>query len=376
MSENIKLLDSGTYGCVISPPISDEKSIIEEFIPYKNKDDNDVAKLYKNGLTSFQKELIQFTKIRRIDPNNIFTPKLKGALKINNMFINSNIETCLNNKIIYELILENAGQKINTNFKISYPQFLLLFKEFLEGMIKMQNGNLVHRDIKPANVLYNGRRLKLIDFGLMCEKEDVYNIKKSVSVLSYKYPFYPPEFYVAFIFIMNIKNEENSKDFVENIDNIYDMIERSEYFIFMNRYLQGENFNKFKLGIKDFLSDIKKSYTKYSDLFNGDLALKADIYPLSFVLSSLNKNIIFDNQTQKNFINLLFRSCIESNPLKRVSLQDLYEIVKEELNKALSIIRSKKSENIKGGGVIKKLTIDRIPRKYKIYYSLPQFYTF
>ena len=119
MSENIKLLDSGTYGCVISPPISDEKSIIEEFIPYKNKDDNDVAKLYKNGLTSFQKELIQFTKIRRIDPNNIFTPKLKGALKINNMFINSNIETCLNNKIIYELILENAGQKINTTFKIA-----------------------------------------------------------------------------------------------------------------------------------------------------------------------------------------------------------------------------------------------------------------
>lgn len=373
MSENIKLIDSGSYGCVISPPISNKESIIEEFIPYNNKDDNDVAKLYKRGLQSFQKELAQFIKIRNIDPNSLFTPKFKGALKINNnMFINSNIESCLDNKIIYELILENAGQKINTTFKISYPQFLLLFKEFLEGMIKMQNGNLVHRDIKPANVLYNGRRLKLIDFGLMCEKEDVYNIKKSVSVLSFKYPFYPPEFYVAFIFIMNIKNEENSKDFVENIDNIYDMIERSEYFIFMNRYLQGENFNKFKLGIKDFLSDIKKSYTKYSDLFNGDLALKADIYPLSFVISSLNKNINFNNQTQKNFINLLFRSCIESNPFKRVSLQNLYELVKEELNRILSMLKLSKSGGVITSKKIKKLQCDNIPRKI-LYYSPPRF---
>jgi len=374
MSENIKLLDSGTYGCVISPPISDEKSIIEEYISYKNKDDNDVAKLYKKGVDSFQKELQQFVIIRKIDPNSKFTPKLKGALKINDKELTeSNIISCLNNnKLIYQIILENAGEKINTKFKISYQQFLLIFKEFLEGMIKMQKEGLVHRDIKPANVLFNGRRLNLIDFGMMCNKEDVYS-KKSMSILSFKYPFYPPEFYVAYIFRMNINNDNDNIEFTENIDNVYGMMVRSQYFAFINKYIKGEDFNKFKLGIKDFLSDIKKSYTKYSDIFNSDLALKSDIYPLSFIISALNKNITFNEHSQKHFIDLLFRSCFEPNPLKRVTLEDLYELVKDEfIRKVTSVLTAAKSkESTLTGGTNKKLACDRISRKVEIFSISP-----
>ena len=46
-NNNITLLGSGTYGCVITRPISNKNYIIKEYIPYRDIDDSDIGKIYK-----------------------------------------------------------------------------------------------------------------------------------------------------------------------------------------------------------------------------------------------------------------------------------------------------------------------------------------
>ena len=36
----------------------------------------------------------------------------------------------------------------------------------LKGIEYLHNKNIIHRDLKPDNILFNGKEVKIIDFGL------------------------------------------------------------------------------------------------------------------------------------------------------------------------------------------------------------------
>lgn len=325
--KDIILLDKGTYGCVVNPPLYNNKYVLKKIIPYNNVENKDIGKIYIHGSREFKKELKILKMIKDIDPKSKFTVKLKGALiiKANNIAKNKELIQCLKIKnltdknMLYVIIQENGGKKINSNYKISFKTFLKLFRTFLEGMKLLQKHKMIHRDIKPANVLINDKKINLIDFGLLTKSTRVYNSSNKY-ILAYKYPFYPPEFYIASI-LLSSKNNIKSE-----LDNIIDIMNKNNYFdqTFLTSELKAIYIN----GVKNFIQTIKdKKFTKYNQIFNGNLALKTDIFSLAYIIKALNDRIVFSNNKEKEFLNDIYMLCIDCNPYTRTNVKNLYKII-------------------------------------------------
>lgn len=319
---DIELVDSGTYGCVMTPAIIESKYIVGSDVSYEDRANNDISKIYKSGYKHYKKELEILQFVKKIDPLNKFTTKLKAAQHISSRVFDdkdSEMNYCLSHrkqKTYYQIILENGGNKLTDKYQLSYRKFVELFKPFLKGLIVLHKNNIVHRDIKPANVLIKKTKISLIDFGLSCSAKDVYNAK-SMHVLSYHYPWYPPEFYIAGILLHN----------TPPLDSILSIMHQEGYFAhsFMTPSLK----YIYEYGISKFIASIKTfGYTKFTEIFTPELAMKADVFPIAHLLSALSQNIIFDNSEQKIFIESLYNRCIDCNPYTRISLKDLYDAIK------------------------------------------------
>lgn len=320
---DMELIDSGTYGCVMMPPITEKKYIIKNDIQYEDRENDDISKLYKGGYKEYLKELQILKFIQKIDPSNKFTTKLKGAQHLSSdAFDNKDTEVnyCLGNKkqgIYYQIILENGGKKLTDKYQLSYKKFLELFKQFLKGIIKLHKNKIVHRDIKPANVLIKKTKISLIDFGLSCRSKDVY-IEKYNHILSYHYPWYPPEFYIASILLRGYP--------LNSAESILNIMRHEGYFA--HSYMPISLQNIYEEGISNFIANIKQNgITKFDDIFTPEIALKADIFPIAHLLSALNKNIIYKNSKQKAFVENLYNRCIDCNPYTRISAEELYNAI-------------------------------------------------
>lgn len=368
------LIDSGTYGCVINPPVSHSDNISMVLIPYKNEKTNDIAKLYKDGVEEFQSELEILEKVKSIDPNNEFTTELKGAMILNRDTIRDpELVSCLTKKnknksrFYHQIILENGGVRIDKEYSLSYVDFIFKFEVFLKGMLKIQSRNLVHLDIKPANVLISSEKISLIDFGLMTKTRELFT-EDNTHILGYlEYPYYPPEFYIAYMII------KYGKIVPVKLDKLF-----SQSFLTDSQPLK----MKYKRGVQEFMNEMKKTKPKeiLTKFFTPELALKSDVFSLAYILVAFNKKINFTNQTDKDFIDLLYNKCIEPNPFKRISLKDLYELVVTERSKlspytsadtfrtaksassSIVSISSSSPESVVGGKM-KRTECDKVPVK-------------
>jgi len=337
------MIDSGTFGCVIQPPISDSAEIRDTIIPYTIRANNDIGKIfkseryeYKNCKEACNRELKILLEVDKIDPNAIFTTKLKGVLEISGAAFEThqdikkciNIKTKLADKKFFQIILENGGSSLqNPKITIAYKKFLELFKQFLEGMLIFQSHKKIHRDIKPANVLISPTKISLIDFSITCDVSDVYTYKGE-PYLKTMYPFYPPEFYVLsqFVIYMHAHNDNpNSFNYyMKNlIKKVYATMETEKYF--EQPHIQ-KDLNRYQKGIKKFIATIK-DMQNIQELLTEDFVFKADVFPLSFILSSLNNIIQYDTQNQKKFVEKLETLCSEPNPFNRPTIQQLYDSV-------------------------------------------------
>ena len=205
-------------------------------------------------------------------------------------------------------------------YQLSYKKFLQLFKPFLKGLIKLHSNGIIHRDIKPANVLIKKTKISLIDFGLSCRANDVYKAKHN-HVLSYHYPWYPPEFYIAYILLRGYP--------LNSAESILNIMRHEGYFT--HSYMPISLQNIYEEGISNFIGSIKHiGITNFDDIFTPELALKADIFPIAHLISALNKNIIYKNSKQQAFVQYLYNRCIDCNPYTRISAQELYDTIKHE----------------------------------------------
>lgn len=360
-----KLLDSGTYGCVINPPLYKNKIVKKIIIPYKNKKNSDIAKIYKNGKEDFSDEIELIEKIQIIDPKNKFTTKLKGAMVIfGDEIKDDTIQNCLRkdnsfdtydskdsssphmNDTYYTLILENGGVRTDKVYSLTYHEFLSKFKIFLSGMLKLQENDLVHLDIKPANVLISDKKINLIDFGLMTNFDSLFTQDNS-HILKYAnvYPYYPPEFYLAYLYLKGIPKFVNKQDILEwwsGEDNHNEI----------NKYFESKMVNKnanlkqtYTNGVKELFNIIKNKIENdiidVSEIFSKDMARKTDVFSISYIIAALNKNITFSSDSSERnkeqaFIDDIYQKCFEINPFQRISMQELYEEVANELKSKTS----------------------------------------
>lgn len=352
--DKIKLIGKGTYGCIVSPPISSETQIIQIDLPYTNHARDDIGKFFKDvdgdGLYAYNDELDMYKMINDIDNDNTFTPRLKGALQVNPRKIqNNDFYNCMMfNKSnppkippqVYEIILENSGvpcDKIYGN--ITFDKFLTYLKPLIHGFLILQHNGYVHRDVKPDNLLYKTGKFTLIDYGLMCNTNELYHIK-NYSILGSVYTPYPPEFLIAFI-ILDVKksgkyNIDSNYGFCSILEHM--ITEMDDFGLFNTDYMHEKHplvtdFKNFTDGIKEFCDAIllqtKVSSLKYEDVFNHILALKADVYSLANIFSVVEKNILFKNDNQKKLFHKMVSYCGQYNPNKRISMTQLLEMIDE-----------------------------------------------
>ena len=331
----LELIDSGTAGCVITPSIIEQIYIIHTDIEYENPDNNDIAKIYKSGYDDYKMELDVLKFVQKIDPQHIFTTQLKAANHLSSdVFLyhsNDRVRSCLGNlplSTYYQIVLDNGGKKLSTSYELTFKKFLHLFETFMQGLVLMQQHNIVHRDMKPANVLIKRDKISLIDFGLACLASDVYKSKNDY-ILSYHYPWYPPEFYVAHTIMEYMKDGYHIPEIVHNSNTILEYMTDDDYF--EQSYMTSTYKEMYKRGIQMFLTTIKQQgYTEYKQIFTTEMALKADVFPIGHLLIALDKNIIYDNGNQQTFVEQLRDRCLDCNPYTRISMQEIHDAVKKQ----------------------------------------------
>jgi serine/threonine protein kinase len=346
-----KILGVGSYSIVITPTIS---SHITEVKKYENPQKDDVCKIFKTDedcLEDFNDEILILNKISSIPNYTDFTVEYKGASifnisqishdnKILKHIMKDNYYSLYQRmfsstyKKLYQITFEYGGICINQlNDKIDFKLFIEVMLQLYKGILILHQNDIVHRDLKPTNILFHEKKIKIIDFGLACHVDEVYDYKKSNFLLDCNYPFNPPEFYMASHLLKNQHkyiDKNSSFDFEKCLEDTFSIF-RADNESF-KQYYTLHSFESLDISIysyifafKEILKEIKeKNYQNINEIFTRDLVYKADIFSSSFIIKSLKKRIIFQNNDQIEFHETLYKMTHNLNPFQR---SDIYHIL-------------------------------------------------
>ena len=332
-----QIIGSGNYSVVLRPEIQEVSKI---YLEYSDKDESDIVKVFKSGNKDvFAKELTFLLKIKNIPCYTSFTVPIKGASKFDiaelkyfdtNLLSKLDVLSHNHDKELYQIIFGYGGIELTKiTYNIKFMNFLMYVRGLLLGIQKLQEENIVHRDIKPSNVLITEYQMNLIDYGLACDVKECYGNDDADFVLSYMYMYHPPEFYIAHLLHESMKTNE---DFSACLDitfqnmTTYSQELKIYYEEHYYRYHNLEVYNIFsyRQAFKEFYEQIKnKSINSFQELFTDEMAFKADVYSVSYILKTLKKHIIFDNVFQRQIFNTLYEMMFELNPFKRASVSEL-----------------------------------------------------
>lgn len=359
----IKLLGSGSYGCVINKAIKNKPyncnyvaDVTKKQFKEDEKKNKHISKIFAET-ESYCDELVIITKIlykyhymfNSIDlfkelstipkkcssyliaknlniygdyeKKNIIINKLKTFFKEHKKthdYSEESITECLVEKIpydinelkIHEIIYEYGGLSLEHVVMNDYDfiKALIIFCKSLETLHQLK---FVHRDIKQQNILYNNEtnKLSLIDFGLCITADDLYTDKEQWWHDG-SYFVSAPEYCIT---------EKNNK--YKNLDIIYETFYKNEEFYNKKKKEYDEFFSKYShiTDIKDIPDEIKS------------ISYKGDIYSLGItLLICYNDNNIKITHPNKELIETKLFNLIENmlitNPIDRY---DLYHVMKD-----------------------------------------------
>jgi serine/threonine protein kinase len=177
------VIGQGSYGCVHKPSLHCRSS--GEVVPdYRNK----VSKtVYKEEADD---EIKTYSLIHAADPEEEYHlgVPFKCALEDSDWNRRS-LSKCRNNGIPLHdmrlLVMKNGGENLKTYadkvhlWPVSKENtekcklFLLETIRLIKGLIHFKNHNVVLNDVKPQNIVFDGKRLNFIDFGMSYTKSDM-----------------------------------------------------------------------------------------------------------------------------------------------------------------------------------------------------------
>lgn len=357
-----KMIGKGGYSKVITPPIYCTHQQKHFFLISSNVvNNNDVGKVFIGTDTKydFEEEVRILEKIKQIphytdftveikdacilDKNDLEIDKIKSLEKLSVIHKKSFYERVIDNMYccnnIYQIIFENGGCCLNKiEGSIGYNKCMDMIKTLLIGIQALHNNNIIHRDIKPTNILYNGNKFSIIDFGLSCTIEEVYDYDSSGYLLEYGYPFHPPEFYIIYLLY----------NYYYQILSFDECLSKAQYELttetkLLNKYYE-THYNMYKLLPKqyttvDYINEFKnifddihaKQFNKIEDIYHSrEFVVKADVFSISLVLYNLKKKISFDTVENEKKYDALCEMSSVFNPFRRCSIQDLLNIIDAE----------------------------------------------
>jgi len=307
MSNDSKLIASGSYGCVVLPPITSNISEIKK--RYTNKEKDDIGKVFKFGINGRKEAITEFKRYKDSVENilnyNKIVPKIKGYYiisKIDNISINKciNIFSHYLKEDIHQLIYENAGITFSDYpyNKLNYKKLLKMLKVFFKSFNNYTKYGKIHSDINSGNIMIKDNKILLIDFGLEKNKDNIFDRSKNSKFYKYKYIFYSPEFRLLYL-KEKVNNKININFGFNNLKNLFN----SNYDIMSKEYILQE------------LSNLL-------DNFNVDYK-KLDVYSIGVNLYLIRDKIIFSNQKEIEEFDYLIKKMIEPNPINRFSISEI-----------------------------------------------------
>ena len=362
----VKFIGSGSFGCLICPPlklsnvhnsyyferlknISIQSKTYFAVKDFSFNDDkyincNYVAKIVALGSRntngdSYEEELEQLLKIKGLDPNGDYTPKLiyanihKGNEILTSIEsikteedIRSNIYNCIVKKIEPEknndygyIILENAGVTLqdkfltkSNNFEIiELKNILTKFCKLLKFIKILYDIQYLHLDIKFDNItIKDNGDLRLIDFG-RTKHININNYHDIITTLlgSYNFFMYPfePKIYINLLLYFKkndikeysfeqlknlINKDENFLKFIEpyditsiGLDDIFKHLFKKEFLSLSKKNIY--NIKEFTLNIDKYFNEYLYNYLKiefitYIESFEKEYTDKLEVNELLY----------------------------------------------------------------------------------------------
>lgn len=260
------LIGEGTYGKVYNPPL---------LCKGKQLNSKKVGKVFSDK-QDYQDELKIARFIENINSSHIFSIPFYETCPQNLQLIYKN-----GGKDLYDYISENNPK----NFKDIYKNL----KYICYGIKTLLDNHKVHQDIKLENIVYDGKKLYLIDFGLMDKTSGIY---KNKSFLKYEYLAFPPE-YKRYVY------DKNYQSYFLN------HLESKSIFYFIKKHIYPD--------YKEDLTILKEKPTYPTD--------KIDIYSLGMVLAQLYR---WSNKENKK-IAYIIKNMIRFDPSKRWNIHQVLE---------------------------------------------------
>lgn len=306
---------SGTYACTFSPPLSCGR--------VKSHSQQKLGKVFESSDAAIQEAEIQ-SIIRKVDPNNLFTVKYFGKCKIAGINQEDDMESCSKDirvnrniqltyeyggKALWDVIALYKGTSTSND---KFVKLFLKFEPLFSGVKRLNDMGYLHLDIKLENIVFDSIKLSLIDFGLMKNISEMMS-KIQKSLLSYDYPYYPPEF--KFMSVARTINPQ------------MDFVKFKAFFM--------RNFGVISIKDESLIhKELERFFASY--IYQNDHSLdgngmfaKSDLYSVGVTLIILYDYIVRKDDYRTYIIKDLIKDMINCNPYERIGWDEVLRRTQE-----------------------------------------------
>ena len=319
-----KLLAEGGYGCVFTPGINCDGSIMKtkKYVSKIQKYDSSARNEIKIGkriqeLNGFEDHFAPILKYCEIDIAKIEDNDKKkcGVFKKHKTkdFIVMKLQYIEGSDFMDYLINQKNSVQLVSNIIQS-------FNHILKSLTMLISKDIVHYDVKGTNILFDTNKEipLLIDFGLSVEMNNI-----NATNLKEMFYVYAPEYYIwsleiHYLCFLENKNKEPSSADLKEISKKYvegnKALQRNFSPAFLKRYEKKCNDQLEKYNNMPFNERVEKILSYWKTFDNYSLS----IMYLKF-LHYINVNGFIDNQFIIFFSKLLLRN-IDPNPDNRLNL--------------------------------------------------------
>lgn len=340
-----KLLGEGGFGCVFQPEIPcarTHKKLVQ--LSKKKSRGPSVSKVFTLMDSDVISTEYKFAKlVHTWDPVGEYfvvptklcntTPRL--VLEHREAKKCSQLQDVIEEPFLPQIVMPNYGVDMVSfleSYRLRYKKafslrtWIKLLENVFQGLKIMHQNGYTHMDIKAENVLYDGKKLRLVDFSLSVPQRTLY--KNALQEFSVAYFVYPLEMYLVYYqHVHQCKKESGCNIYYEFMSGLYSFGKENAL-----QYLQYHPYNEIIHKIFVLNTWISQNPTWYEEVKQN--VEKIDVYSLGMLCIDV-EHFGFDYSTISRDAQVRYKTFIQKMTAidfrERPTLKEAYELYKQIL---------------------------------------------